>query len=175
MLDKLQIWLKNKIGQPYAYIITCVLYISLTFLGLAIIGYFTDLLYQILLISILMSIIRFFTMGFHMNSNIKCFIMSSIVFIMLGIISKITPIWFIFVLCLYCCFDIYKKAPIELNDDFKNKDKEWHFKNVMLIMAIYLISSLILYYMNFYNICKCIMLSLIIVDILLFKNDKEYM
>ena len=77
-------------------------------------------------------------------------------------------------LCLYSCRNIYQKAPIELNSDFIGKNEDWHFKRVVLIMVIYLIISLILYYFGFYEICKCIMLSLILVDLMLFKNDKEY-
>ena len=102
------------------------------------------------------------------------FIISSILMVMFGTLTKIMPMWAIFLLCLYSCRDIYQKSPIELNNDFIGKDKDWHFKRSVLIMVLYLIAALVLYYFGIYEVCKCIMLSLIMVDLMLFKNDKEY-
>ena len=113
-------------------------------------------------------------MGFHCSSNVRCFIISSILMVMFGTLTKIMPMWAIFLLCLYSCRDIYQKSPIELNNDFIGKDKDWHFKRSVLIMVLYLIAALVLYYFGIYEVCKCIMLSLIMVDLMLFKNDKEY-
>lgn len=91
-----------------------------------------------------------------------------------GIISKTAPIWVAFLLCLYSCVDIYKKAPIELNVEHEEKNEDWHFKRVVLIMVLYLSVSLGTYYFGLCELCKCILLSLVAVDLLLFKNDKKY-
>ena len=104
----------------------------------------------------------------------KCFIISSIIGIMFSIISKTAPIWVVFLLCLYSCVDIYKKAPIELNVEHEDKDEDWHFKRVILIMTIDLSITLGTYYFCLYELCKCILLSLVMTDLLLFKNHKEY-
>ena len=174
MLDKLQLFLKSKIGQPWAYYITCVVYLILTFGGLIGIGYLFDVWWQIIVLGICLSLIRSYSMGFHCHTNGKCFIISSIIGIMFSIISKTAPIWVVFLLCLYSCVDIYKKAPIELNAEHEGKDEDWHFKRVILIMTLYLSISLGTYYFCLYELCKCILLSLVITDLLLFKNDKEY-
>lgn len=91
-----------------------------------------------------------------------------------GIISQTAPIWVVFLLCLYLCVDIYKKAPIELNAEHEGKDEDWHFKRVILIMTLYLSISLGTYYFGLEQLCKCVLLSLVMTDLLLFKNHKEY-
>ena len=174
MLDKLQLFLKSKIGQPWAYYITCIVYFILTFGGLIGIGYIFGVWWQVALISVLISILRSYTMGFHAHTNGKCFIISSIILVMFSIVSQTIPIWVVFLLCLYSCVDIYKKAPIELNAEHEDKDEDWHFKRVILIMTLYLSISLGTYYFCLYELCKCILLSLVITDLLLFKNHKEY-
>lgn len=174
MLDKLQLWLKSKIGQPYAYYITCAIYLIGTFLGLFIVGYLFGVGWQVILIAVLMSILRNFTSGMHCHSNGKCFIISSIVLVMFSIIAETIPMWIVFLLCLYSCANIYKVAPIELNDDYDVEDEDWFFKRVVIIMVIYLVSSLCTYYMHLYLLTKCILLSIILTNLLLFHNDKEY-
>ena len=47
-------------------------------------------------------------------------------------------------------------------------------KRVVLIMTIYMAISLITYYFGLEQLCKCVLLSLVITDLLLFKNHKEY-
>lgn len=174
MLDKLQLFLKSKIGQPWAYYITCVVYLILTFGGLIGIGYIFGVWWQMLVLGICLSLARNYTMGYHCNTNVHCFIISSIIGIMFSIISQTIPIWVVFLLCLYSCVDIYKKAPIELNTEYEGKDEDWHFKRVVLIMTIYMAISLITYYFELEQLCKCVLLSLVMTDLLLFKNHKEY-
>lgn len=174
MLDKLQLYLKSKIGQPWAYYITCIVYVLLTFGGLIGIGYIFGVWWQVALIGILMSVLRFFTMGFHAHTNIKCFIISSIILVIFSIISQSIPVWIAFLLCLYSSIDIYKKAPVELNSDYKEKDEDWHFKRIVFIIILYLAISLGTYYFELYELCKCFLLSIVLVDLLLFKNEKEY-
>ena len=74
-------------------------------------------------------------------------------------ISKTAPIWVVFLLCLYSYVDIYNKAPIELNAEHEDKDEDWHFKRVILIMTLYLSISLGTYYFCLYELCKCIIKS----------------
>lgn len=121
-----------------------------------------------------MSVLRNYTMGFHAHDNIKCFIISCIVLLTFSVLSEYMPIWAVFLLTIYSCCDIYKKAPIELNNDYKDKDSDWHFKRVVIIMAIYLFIGLISYRFNLYDISKCFLLSICLVDLLLFKNDKQF-
>ena len=47
-------------------------------------------------------------------------------------------------------------------------------KRVVLIMTIYMAISLITYYFGLEQLCKCVLLSLVMTDLLLFKNHKEY-
>lgn len=96
MLDKLQLFLKSKIGQPWAYYITCVVYLILTFGGLIGIGYIFGVWWQMLVLGICLSLARSYTMGFHCHTNGKCFIISSIIGIMFSIISQTIPIWVVF-------------------------------------------------------------------------------
>ena len=174
MLDKLQLYLKSKIGQPLAYYITCAIYLVLTFGGLISIGYIFGVWWQVALMGVAISLLRSYSMGFHCHTNDKCFIISSIILVMFSIISETIPMWVVFLLCLYSCVDIYKKAPIELNQEHGDKDEDWHFKRVVLIMTLYLSVSLGTYYFALYSICKCVLLSLVITDLLLFKNEKQY-
>jgi accessory gene regulator protein AgrB len=174
MLDKLQLFLKSKIGQPYAYYITCVVYLIGTFSGLTIIGYIFGVWWQVLLIGALISLLRSYTMGFHCHTNGKCFIASTIIIVMFSLISQAIPLWIVFLLGIYSCADIYKNAPVELNPSHDDKDKDWHFKRIVLIITICLAVSLIAYYFSFFEICKCILLSIVMTDLLLFKNDKLY-
>lgn len=176
MLDRLQDYLKRKIGQPKAYYITCAVYLTLTIGGILLVGLLFNLMWQMILIGILISFIRAYSMGFHCNDNIRCFIISSIVLVMFGCLSTNMPMWAVMLICLFCCRDIYIKSPIELNEELllKGKDKDWHFKRVVLIMTIYLVISLVFYLLEFYELSKCFMLSLVLTDLFLFKNDKEY-
>ena len=105
---------------------------------------------------------------------IKDIIVDFVLFLVLSHRLLLAPIWVVFLLCLYSCVDIYKKAPIELNAEHEDKDEDWHFKRVILIMTLYLSISLGTYYFCLYELCKCILLSLVMTDLLLFKNHKEY-
>ena len=58
MLDKLQLFLKSKIGQPWAYYITCVVYLILTFGGLIGIGYIFGVWWQMLVLGICLNCVR---------------------------------------------------------------------------------------------------------------------
>ena len=175
MLEKIQDYIILKTdNHELAYIITCIIYLILTFSGLFIVGYLFGFWWQVLLFAVLMSLLRNYTMGFHAHNNLKCFIISSIILLVFSILSKYMPIWSVFLLSIYSCVDIYKKAPIELNTDYKDKDETWHFKRAIICMLIYLIIGLVTYRFGYYEISKCFMLSICLVDLLLFKNDKEY-
>jgi len=151
-----------------------ILYYIIQTLLFVVFGKLFDNYLFIIIGSICSVFLQMFTYTHHCHKLEHCIIITQSLFIIFGTLSKITPLYVIFLLCLYSIRDIYQKAPIKLNDDFIGKDEDWHFKRVVLIMIIYLIISLILYYFGFYEICKCIMLSLILVDLMLFKNDKEY-
>ncbi len=175
MIEKIQDYIILKTGNhELAYIIACIIYLILIFGGLFLVGYLFGYWWQALIIALLMSIMRMFTMGFHAHTNGKCFIISSILILMYAILTHYMPIWAVFIICMYSCVDIYKKAPIELNNDFESKDKDWHFKGAIICMVVYLVISLISYYFKLYDLSNCFSLSICLVDLLLFKNDKEY-
>lgn len=175
MLEKIQDYIILKTdNHELAYIITCIIYLIITFGGLFLVGLIFGYWWQLLVIAVLMSVMRNYTMGFHAHDNLKCFIISSIVLVMFSVLSEYMPIWAVFLLTIYSCCDIYKKAPIELNNDYKDKDSDWHFKRVVIIMAIYLFIGLISYRFQLYDISKCFLLSICLVNLLLFKNDKEF-
>lgn len=175
MAEKIQDYIILKTGNhELAYIVACIVYLLLTFGGLFLIGYIFGFWWQTLLISILMSIMRMFTMGFHAHKNWRCFLISAISITVCAILTHYMPIWAVFALCMYSCVDIYKKAPIELNNDFESKDKDWHFKGAIICMVIYLVISLVSYYFKLYDLSNCFSLSICLVDLLLFKNEKEF-
>lgn len=175
MAEKIQDYIILKTGNhELAYIVACIVYLFMTFGGLFLVGLVFGYWWQVLLIAILMSIMRMFTMGFHAHKNWRCFIISSILIVMYAILTHYMPIWAVFILCMYSCVDIYKKAPIEPNNDFEGKDNIWQFKGAIICMVIYLVISLISYYFKLYDLSNCFMLSICLVDLLLFKNDKEF-
>lgn len=63
---------------------------------------------------------------------------------------------------------------MELNTDYKDKNADWHFTRAVIVILIYLVISIIAYYIQMYELCKCILLSIVMVDLLLFKNEKLY-
>ena len=70
--------------------------------------------------------------------------------------------------------ELLKKYCNRIKFRLRRKNEDWHFKRVVLIMVLYLSVSLGTYYFGLCELCKCILLSLVAVDLLLFKNDKIY-
>lgn len=162
-----------KYEGSFGYYAEMILYVIIQITLFIILGKIFDNYLFIIIGSIVYNSIMIFSYAFHCHKLDNCIIITQILFIIFGTLSKITPLWVIFLLCLYSCRDIYNKAPIELNSDF-NRDKDWYFKRITFLITMYLIISIIFYYLRLELICKIIMLSLIMVNLMLFKNDKEY-
>lgn len=188
MLDKLRDWLdkhfdkympklpnkKYKYAGSFGYYAILVIYYIIQFGLLFLFGKLFNNLLFIGICSIVYNSIIVFSSAFHCHLLDHCIIITQVLFIIFGILSKIAPLWAVFLLCLYSCRNIYQKSPIEINDDFKNKKEDWYFKKIVCIMIFYLLIALVLYYFKFFEICKCIMWGLIMIDLMLFKNNKDY-
>lgn len=169
MLDKLQLLLKSKIGQPYAYIFCCLIYLIGVYSIIGFVGYMYGVFLESVIITTTISIFRTITHGFHCKTNTHCIIISTILITIFSILSKNIPCEYSFLIAIICCRDIYIKSPLELNDEI-DKSKEWYVKMTSLIIVILLSLSLIFYYFNLFIMCSSILWSIIIVDIMLFKN-----
>lgn len=163
-----------KYEGSFGYYAQFILYYILQIMLFMLFGKMLNILNFIIVGSIVYNSITIFSYSFHCKNLDHCIIATQIIFSIFGIISKTAHIWVVFLLCLYSCIDIYKKAPIELNVEHEGKDEDWHFKRVVLIMTIYMAISLITYYFGLEQLCKCVLLSLVMTDLLLFKNHKEY-
>lgn len=74
----------------------------------------------------------------------------------------------VLLVCSYCIRDLYLKSPLELN--FENKDIKWHRSKLKKSLFVFISLSLIALYFNYIYISNCILWSLIMTDLLLFKN-----
>ncbi len=168
MIEKIQDYLKLKIGRDKAYYITCFIYTFSMLSVMGILSYLFNNWWFAILGSIVMNILRMYTYGFHMNTLGGCIIITNITFIIFGYISKRCPLWMSFLVCVICIRDIYLKAPLELN--FKDKDIKWHREKLNKTLTILIVLCLMSLYFNNTYFTNCILWSVIMVDIMLFKN-----
>lgn len=168
MIEKFQQILKKKFGTDIAYYITCFVYIFLMLSIMFILSYLFDNFYFAILSSVVINIIRAYSHGYHEHELFNCIILTNILILIFGYISKGCPLWVSFLVCSYCIRDLYLKSPLELN--FENKSKEWHRKRLKQSIFILISISLIALYFNLTFISNCILWSIVMTDLLLFKN-----
>ena len=172
MIEKFQQILKKKFGTNIAYYTTCFIYIFLMLSIMFILSYLFDNFYFAILSSIIINVIRRYTYGYHEHELFNCILLTNILILIFGYISKGCPLWVSFFVCSYCIRDLYLKSPLELN--FENKSIDWHRRKLKHSLFIFIVISLIALYFNYIFISNCILWSIIMTDILLFKNiDKE--
>ncbi len=168
MIEKVQDYLKIKVGRDKAYYITCFIYTFSMVSIMCILSYLFNNWWFAIIGSIVMNLLRTYTYGFHMKTLGGCIVVTNIIFVIFGYISKRCPLWMSFFICMFCIRDIYLKSPLELN--FKDKDIKWHREKFNKILVILMAISLASLYFNLTNFIECILWSIIMVDILLFKN-----
>lgn len=168
MIEKIQDYLKIKIGRDKAYYVTCFIYTFSMLSIMCILSYLFNNWWFAIIGSIVMNLLRAYTYGFHMKTLGGCIVVTNIMFIIFGYISKRCPLWMSFLLCTFCIRDIYLKSPLELN--FEDKDIKWHRERLNKLLIILMILCLISLYFNLTIFIECILWSIIMVDIILFKN-----
>lgn len=168
MIEKFQEILKNKFGINIAYYITCFIYIFLMLSIMFILSYLFDNFCFAILSSIIINIIRSYTYGYHEKKLFNCILLTNLLILIFGYISKRCPLWVSFLLCSYCIRDLYLNSPLELN--FENKNIKWHRKKLKNSLFLFMSFSLLALYFDYIFISNCILWSIIMTDILLFKN-----
>lgn len=168
MIEKFQDYLRIKIGRDKAYYATCFIYTFSMLSVMCILSYLFDNWWFALIGSIIINLLRTYTYGFHMNTLEGCILFTNIIFLIFGYISERCPLWMSFLLCSFCIRDIYLKSPLELN--FKDKDLKWHREKLNKTLFILMILCLISLYFNNIYFISYILWSIIMVDIMLFKN-----
>jgi len=71
---------------------------------------------------------------------------------------------------LFCMRDVYLKAPIKLT--MENKTREWHEDKITLILAFYMLISIVGLYFKLTIITNSVLASIILVDLTLFLNKR---
>lgn len=172
MIEKFQDWLIPKVGSDKAYYFTIALYMSIMFFTLGLNGWLLDNWCMVITASIVINTIRIFTSGFHEKSLVRCIILTNILMIIFGYIAKHSTdsMGFVFLLMsLFCIKDIYLCAPIT-ETDYKDRNSLWHKKKAIKFVCLFIFSAIILAELNYVFIAKSILLSIVMVDVLLFKN-----
>ena len=168
MIEKFQQVLKKKFGTNIAYYSTCFIYLFLMISIMLILSYLFDNFYFALISSIIINIIRSYTYGYHEHELFNCILLTNILILIFGFMAKGSPLWVSFLVCACCTRDLYLKSPLELN--FENKSREWHRKQLKKSLFIIFSICLIAVYFNKFYFVNCILYSVIMTDILLFKN-----
>lgn len=168
MIEKLQAKLRDKFGRDFAYYTTCVIYTSLMLSVMFILSILFDNLLFAIIATIVINEIRRYTYGYHEYELLNCIFLTNILFLIFGYISKGCPLWVSFLLCCFCIRDIYLKSPLQLN--YEDKTTEWHRQKLKHILFILILICLVLLYFNKIFLINCILQSIIMTDLLLFKN-----
>lgn len=126
-----------------------------------------------LVASVVISIIRFFTSGFHCKKLYNCIIFTNLSFIIFGYCAKqsVDNLWVVFLIASFCLKDIWIKAPLKL--EFECKTRLWHRKKMDLVFFILSTIIILCLYLNFNYMISYILYSIILVDLLLFVNIEE--
>lgn len=175
MIEKFQDWLIPKVGSGKAYYATIVLYTSIMLIILGLNGWLFDNWSMVIIASIIMNVIRNYTSGFHCHSLLNCIFLTNGLIILFGYISKqsVDNLWIVFLLgSLYIIKDIYLYAPLE-DTDYKDKSILWHKKKAIQFVILFIVAAISLVQFGYIHIAKDILLSIIMVDVLLFKNQER--
>lgn len=174
MIERFQDWMITKVGSDKAYYATIALYTSLILFTLALNGWLFDNWCMVITASIIINILRFFTGGFHCHVLENCIILTNTLMVVFGYIAKVVSdkSWIIlFLISLFSIKDIYSSVPVT-ETDCKDKSIMWHKKNSIKIVIVLLLCVITLAEFGKIFIVKNILLSIIVVDILLFENSE---
>lgn len=201
MLEKIQDYIITKTGNhDLAYYVVVILYLLSFNIPIFVVGYILDILPFVIVSTILTNKIRKFCGGFHCTSNGRCFIISFILIMSFGFISKmaVNYLWLVFLIALYCVRNLYEKAPfdeqvkdIELEMRWYNNkpyvylwkllkintskydkpyDRVWYRKGMIKWLIISLFLCLLFLLCKYYYLTSCVLFSIIFCDLMLFLN-----
>ena len=168
MIEKIQAKLRDKFGRDFAYYATCTIYTTLMLSVMFILSVLFHNIIFAIISTIVINEIRKYSYGYHEHELLNCIIITNILFLIFGYISKGCPLWVSFLLCCFCIRDIYSKSPLQLN--YKDKTIEWHRHKLKHTLFLTMLVCLSLLYFEQYYFVNCILQSIIMTDLLLFEN-----
>ena len=128
ILEKIQDFIIKKTGNhDLAYYVTCCIYLITTYTPIIVFGILFDILPFVIVSAIVFNKIRKFCGGFHCTSNLRCSVISNMLIIIAGYMSKYSLqwLWLVFLIALISIKDLYIKAPFkEQINDIQPKIKE---------------------------------------------------
>lgn len=93
MIETFQQILKKKFGANIAYYVTCFVYLFLMLSMMFILSYLFNNFYFAVLSSIIINIIRAYTYGYHEHELFNCVLLTNLLILIFGYISKGCPLW----------------------------------------------------------------------------------
>jgi hypothetical protein len=153
------------------YYVALIIYYTLQ-IGLFILFGYLFKIYEFIIIGSIMTIfIQSYTYTHHCHKLEHCIILTQILFIIFGILSKIIPCEWSFLFALFSIREIYQKSPLIVE---KNKTKEWYIKRIVNYMLLFIVIDIICYYFSFTLVSSCINFSFIMIELMLFKNTNDF-
>lgn len=181
------------------------IYLITTYTPIIVFGILFDILPFVLISAVVFNKIRKFCGGFHCTSNLRCGIISNMLIIIAGYMSKCSLqwLWLVFLIALISIKDLYIKAPFKeqisdiqpkdrwynnkpytllwnkLNIDTSKYDKPydiaWYRKGMIKWIVISLFFAILFLYLKLYLYTSCILWSIILCDITLFLNKDDFL
>lgn len=104
--------------------------------------------------------------SFHCKTLEHCIIVTNILFIIFGYISKqsLDYLWVAFLVCTFCILDIIKQKYMIVNE-----------KKVMPLIGFFLLISLVFIYMKLEILTSTILWSIVLTRLLFFVNECEWL
>lgn len=160
MLLNIQKFLSRWFHGRIPYLIVYVSYGVIITTPILVYGYLTRTLIFVVYATVSINILKKYIDGYHASSNLKCTYLTYCLIIIFSYLSKTIPLEWSFLICLYCMKDIYVKSVDNI------KQITTLFGISLGIMSIGLI-------INYETIIQCVIWSIVMVDVTLFKNKEE--
>lgn len=174
MIDKIRDWCDIKFKDSkvdVGYYVAIIIY-NLLQIGLFILFGWLFKTYEFIIIGTIMTIcIQSYTDTHHCHVLEHCIILTQILFIIFGILSKIIPCEWSFLFALFSIREIYQKSPLIVEE---NKIKEWYIKRIVNYMLLFIVIDIICYYFSFTLVSSCINFSFVMIELMLFKNTNDF-
>jgi accessory gene regulator protein AgrB len=173
LIGKIQHRLYSSYGKDMGYKIIEYVYAVLSMIIIGTIMWFTNNFIFFVINMIVINLIRAFSSGYHADNLNKCLCLSVLLLFMFGYIlkSSLNYTWLVFIISLFCCRDIISKSPVNETDFTDNKTVGWHKQKLTYLMFWLLVSVIILLRIEWILGANSILLSIVMVDVLLFKNN----
>lgn len=174
MIDKIRDWCDlifkdSKIDVEYY--VACVLYYILQ-VGLFILFGHLFKIYEFIIVgSIMTMFIQNYTYTHHCHKLEHCIILTQILFIIFGILSKTIPCEWSFLFALFSIRNIYQKSPLVVEE---NRNKKWYIKRIVNYILLFIVIDIICYYFNLTLVTSCLNFSFVMIDLMLFENTNDF-